>query len=130
MTAHASRSDQLVPGPGHELLQPTLTRPISTLPVRVPEHCILLVRFFIDLDIYGLGVNDDYLSLIYQANKDVKMAENTPSGLTERQILKNVVFQGDTFGSILAFVHVDSIGKEVEDSVQGQAVRQPLGPGG
>ena len=53
-------------------------------------------------DIYEYGLNDDNLSLIYQANRDVRMAVNTPSGLTERQSLKNVVLQGDTFGSILA----------------------------
>ena len=33
-------------------------------------------------------------------------------GLTERQIIRNCVLQGDTFGSILASVQVDSIGKE------------------
>ena len=33
-------------------------------------------------DIYDFGLNDDNLSLIYQANKDVRMAVNTPSGLT------------------------------------------------
>ena len=41
------------------------------------------------------------------------MAVNTPDGLTDRQQLKNVVLQGDTWGSILASVQVDSIGKEV-----------------
>ena len=40
------------------------------------------------------------------------MAVKTPSGLTERQIIRNCVLQGDTFGSILASVQVDSIGKE------------------
>ena len=49
-------------------------------------------------------------------HKDVKMAVNTPNGLSERQTLKNVVLQGDTFGSILASVQVDSIGKEVEET--------------
>jgi hypothetical protein len=65
-------------------------------------------------DIYDFGLNDYNLSLIYQANRHVKMAVNTPSGLRERQSLKNVVLQGDTFGSILASVQVDSIGKEVD----------------
>ena len=44
------------------------------------------------------------------------MAVNTPNGLSERQSIKNVVLQGDTFGSILASVQVDSIGKEVEEA--------------
>ena len=67
-------------------------------------------------DIFDVGVNDDNLVMIYNANNDVKMSVNTPNGLTERQTLKNVVLQGDTFGSILASVQVDSIGKEVEEN--------------
>ena len=78
------------------------------------------------IDVYDYGLNDDNLSLIYQANRDVKMAVNTPSGLTERQSLKNVVLQGDTFGSILASVQVDTIGKEVEDSGYGYMYQDKL----
>ena len=40
------------------------------------------------------------------------MAVKTPTGLTERQELTNIVLQGDTWGSLLASVQVDSIGKE------------------
>ena len=40
------------------------------------------------------------------------MAVKTPSGLTERQVIKNCVLQGDTWGSILASNQVDTIGKE------------------
>jgi hypothetical protein len=40
------------------------------------------------------------------------MTVKTPSGLTERQIIRNSDLQGDTFVSILASVQVDSIGKE------------------
>ena len=40
------------------------------------------------------------------------MAVKTPTGLTKRQIIKNCVLQGDTWGSILASNQVDSIGKE------------------
>ena len=63
-------------------------------------------------DLFDVGVDDDTLALIHKANKDVHMAVKTPSGLTERQTIKNCVLQGDTFGSILASVQVDSIGKE------------------
>ena len=59
--------------------------------------------------IYDYGLNDDNISLIYKANKETRMVFNTPSGLSERQVLENVVLQGDTFGSILASVQVDSI---------------------
>ena len=48
------------------------------------------------LAIFDAGVKDDNLSLIYDANKEINIEVNTPNGLTERQILKNVVLQGDT----------------------------------
>ena len=60
-------------------------------------------------DIYDVGVDDDSLNLIYEANKEIQMAVRTPSGLTERQTVKNIVLQGDTWGSILASVQVDTI---------------------
>ena len=63
-------------------------------------------------DIYNAGVNDDSLTLLHQANAEVHMSVKTPSGLTERQTIKDIVLQGDTFGSILASVQVDSIGQE------------------
>ena len=70
-------------------------------------------------DIYDAGMKDDNLSLIYKANANIRMAVNTPNGLTERQTIKNVVIQGDTFGLILASAQVDSIGKDVEQSGYG-----------
>ena len=70
-------------------------------------------------DIYDAGLMDDKLSLLYQANKEVNFAVNTPSGLTERQTIEDVVLQGDTWGSILASVQVDSVAKEVEKTGYG-----------
>ena len=63
-------------------------------------------------DMYNVGVDDDTLSLLYQANAEVHMAVKTPAGLTERQTIKDIILQGDTFGSILASVQVDYIGQE------------------
>ena len=63
-------------------------------------------------DLYDVGVNDDNLALIHKANKEIYMAVKTPNGLTDRQTISNCVLQGDTWGSILASVQVDSIGKE------------------
>ena len=63
-------------------------------------------------DIYNAGVNDDSLSLLYQANSKVHVAVKTPTGLTDRQTISDVILQGDTFSSILASVQVDSIGQE------------------
>ena len=63
-------------------------------------------------DIFNVGVDDDSLTLIYKANSEIQMAVKTPSGLTERQKVENIVLQGDTFGSLLASVQVDAIGKD------------------
>jgi hypothetical protein len=70
-------------------------------------------------DIYDAGLKDENLSLLYKANKEIFMAVNTPNGLTDRQVLENIVLQGDTFGSILASVQVDSIGQECSESGYG-----------
>ena len=64
------------------------------------------------IDIYNAGVDDDNLILLQKANAEIKMAVKTPNGLTERQTIRNIVLQGDTWGSILASNQVDSIGKE------------------
>ena len=63
-------------------------------------------------DIFDTGVNDDNLVLLYKANCEVDMAVRTTDGLSERQMLENIVLQGDTWGSILASNQVDMIGKE------------------
>ena len=63
-------------------------------------------------DIYDNGVDDDALPLIYNANKEIQMAVKTPNGLSARQSIKNIVLQDDTWGSILASVQVDMIGRE------------------
>ena len=55
-------------------------------------------------DIYDAGVDDYTLALLYEANKEVHMAVKTPSGLTQRQIIRDTVLQGNTWGSIIASV--------------------------
>ena len=54
------------------------------------------------------------------------MAVKTPGGLTTRQILKNIVLQGDTWGSILASVRVDSIAKDIHESGLGYMYKDSL----
>ena len=63
-------------------------------------------------DIYGAGFNDENLKILYEANKSIYMAINTPDGLTDRRKISNTVLQGETFGSLLASVQVDTIAKE------------------
>ena len=76
--------------------------------------------------IYDYGLEDDNLSLIHKANNEVHMAVKTAGGLTDRQVLKNCVLQGDTFGSILASVQVDAISKDVEEADLGYTYKESL----
>ena len=55
-------------------------------------------------DIYDAGLSDENLILVQKANQEVQMAVNTPSGLTDRQTIKDSVLQGDTWGFLLASV--------------------------
>ena len=70
-------------------------------------------------DAFDAGIQDDNLNLIYKANKDVQMAVNTPSGLTKRENLSNVILQGDVWSSLLASIQVDQICKEIESTGYG-----------
>ena len=77
-------------------------------------------------DLFDIGMKDDTLVLVYKANKQIYMAVKTPTGLTERQTLENIVLQGDTWGSILASVQVDSIGKECVEAGYGYKYKDSL----
>ena len=77
-------------------------------------------------DIYDTGVRDDVLSLLYQAIEEIYMAVKNLSGLTERQVLKDVVLQGDTWEAILASVQVDFIGKEFQSAGYGYKYKDSL----
>ena len=67
-------------------------------------------------DIYNTGLKDENLTLIYEANKEIFMAVNTQNGLTHRQLIENSVLQGDTWGSLLASVQVDTIAQECAEA--------------
>ena len=42
-------------------------------------------------DIYDTGVDDDQLVLLYNANKEINMAVKTANGLSDRQIVSDIV---------------------------------------
>ena len=60
-------------------------------------------------DLFESGVNADYLKIIYEANKNIKIQVKTQNGLTVEQTLKEIVLQGDTLSSIIASNQVDTI---------------------
>ena len=78
-------------------------------------------------DAFDVGIDDDNLALIHEANRSISMSVKTTNGLTERQVIENVVLQGDTLGSILASVQVDNICKSVESSGYGYRYKDVLG---
>jgi hypothetical protein len=63
-------------------------------------------------DLYEAGVTDDNLAILYETNKEVNVAVNTPNGLTVREKINKIILQGDVFGPIECSVTVDSFGKE------------------
>ena len=77
-------------------------------------------------DIFDYGLNDDNLSLLLKANEEVHMAVKTTWGTTDQKIIKNSVLQGDTFGSLLASVQVDTIAKEVEKAGVGYIYKEEI----
>ena len=77
-------------------------------------------------DAFDSGIKNDNLALIYHANKEVNMAVNTTDGLTNRQTIKDVVLQGDTLGSILASIQVDTICRDVESLESGYRYKDSL----
>ena len=77
-------------------------------------------------DIYNYGLNDDNLPLIHKANEEVFMAVKTTCGLTSRQTIRNSVLQGDTFGSLLASVQVDTIAQNVSEAGIGYLYNKEL----
>ena len=49
-------------------------------------------------DLFDAGVDDDALVMIHKANEEVHMAVKTGGGgLTEREVIRDSVLQGDTF---------------------------------
>ena len=77
-------------------------------------------------DIFDVGVKDHNLVLLYKANSEIFMAIKTQNGLTERQVLREIVLQGDTWGSLLASVQVDNIGKDCVDAGLGYMYKNIL----
>ena len=77
-------------------------------------------------DVYQVGMKDDDLKILYEANKEIFMAVNTPYGETDRETIANSVLQGDTWSSLLASVQVDSIGQECENLEYGYKYKESL----
>ena len=64
-------------------------------------------------DIFDYGVNDDHLTLISEANKELVISVKTPFGQSKNYKLTERTMQGDTWASAKASAQVDKFGKEM-----------------
>ena len=67
-------------------------------------------------DIYEAGVKNDKLALLYEINTINKLAVKTQNGLTERKTIKNIISQGDPWGSMQCSLQIDGIGRDSLDA--------------
>ena len=72
-------------------------------------------------DLYDIGIKDDTLVLLSEANRNIKLCVQTPYGLTEPHIIESVIAQGDSWALLAASVQVDSLGSQLleEEGKQG-----------
>ena len=63
-------------------------------------------------DLYETGVDDDFFSLLYEANRENLVAVKTPHGISERTTINEIVMQGDELAPLISSLQVDTIGKE------------------
>ena len=69
-----------------------------------------------ELELRAKSQRDDKLALLYEINKKNKVAVNTAVGKTERTEINKVVTQGGTWGSLLCSNHIDTLGKQCEET--------------
>ena len=84
----------------HDVLNNKVTKPIN---ITVLDYRQCFDSMWLEEamnDLFEAGLDDDKIAVIYEANKTNQVAINTPSGLTERKIIKQIVLQGDVFGPL------------------------------
>ena len=63
-------------------------------------------------DVFEAGVDDDYFPLLYEANKEAFVAVQTPSGISKRVVIPEIMMQGDVLAPLISSLQVDTMGKE------------------
>ena len=61
---------------------------------------------------FEAGLKDDKLALFYAINATNNVAEKTRHGITQRKTIKNIICQGDPWGSMQCSVQVDTTGRD------------------
>ena len=64
-------------------------------------------------DIYETGFNNDKLPLLFIENQFAKIAVKTPSGVSKRVLITNIIMQGTVWGSLLCTTSMEKLGKHV-----------------
>ena len=64
-------------------------------------------------DIFNYGVDDEYLKLIHEANRQVVINVKTHHGVSEDYTLTNRIMQGDTLAPAMTSAQVDYFGNEM-----------------
>ena len=77
------------------------------------EDCLNDVYDALDED-----TKDDKVALLYDINKENKVAVNTAMGQTDRIEIERIVTQGGTWGSLLCSNHIDTLGRSCRSTGQ------------
>ena len=64
-------------------------------------------------DVFLNGFRNDKLALLYNINKNAKVAIKTSTGITERMLINNIIMQGTVWGNLLCTSTIDMLGKKV-----------------
>ena len=64
-------------------------------------------------DIYETGFNNDKLPLLFVENQHAKIAVKTPTGISKRVDIRNIIMQGTVWGSLFCTTSMEKLGKHV-----------------
>ena len=96
----------------HDVLSNKSKQPIDIMVLDYKQMFDSECLFEVMNDVYEAGVEDDIFSLMFEANKENYVAVNTPNGLSDRAVFKEIVMQGDVLAPLMSSLQVDTMGKE------------------
>ena len=99
----------------HDVLQKKSKHPVDLMVLDYKQMFDSECLYECMNDLYEAGVRDDIFPLIYGANERSYVAVQSPHGLSERQVFKDLVMQGDILSPLISSLQVDTIGKECLD---------------
>ena len=67
-------------------------------------------------DVFEAGVKDDLFNLMFEANKENYVAVKTPSGLSRRELFREIVMQGDVLAPLVSSLQMDTMGRECREN--------------